>query len=303
MMNQLTGSRQRQFSPPWHRIRTKSTGSASQTIGFIPSDGPSLSDLSDDLLLHIFQFCSLQDVRQLNQLNHRFRDMLFSADAFWWHFCHREWKWLPEEALDTTDSLQVPGIVVDKTENRNNMLTLLSMAAEKGPPSIDKRALQPVIKNPFCWLRATARDFKLSLREFPTDEGDTAVQYTGRVGQADRSFRSEYPLPHPTLLSQKQLKAIRKYNKRPFFFYKQQNRPVWAPFVSPYIAGHVPTNGPPRPVVNMTPRLISYFEATILPPPDVEWTPARRIDSTTGGESVGIGLATDQFRWHKRMPG
>lgn len=305
-MDRLTGSRKYQPSP-WCRNRTKSNGEASYATGSMHSASSSedlcLFEFSDDLLLHIFQFCSVQDIRQLSRVNHRFRSMFFSADAFWWDFCHRTWKWLPEEILETTDSLDVPGDVVEKLDEMN-MLALLSMAAEKGPPSIDKRALQPVIKNPLCWLRATARDFKLSLREIATNEGDTAIQYTGRVGEGDRSFRSEYPLPHPTLLTQRQLKTIRRHNKRPFFFYKQQDRPIWAPFVSPYMAGHVPDV--PRPVVNMTPRLISYFEATILSPPQetaIGEEPGAVSFRTSRGESVGIGLATERFRWYKRMPG
>lgn len=303
-MGQQTGL-PRQRLPSWCRNRTNSSDKASQTTGSLHSGSEELllCDLNDDILLSIFEFCSVKDLRQINQVNHHFRNVLFIADEFWWHMCHREWKWLPQRVMDTTDSLGIPGGIVDRSDKRNNMLTLLSMAAKKGPPSIDKRALQPIIKNPFCWLRVTARDFKLSLREVPTDEGDAAVQYTGIVGQADRSFRSQHPLPHPTLLSQKQLKMIRKYNKRPFFLYKKQNRPIWVPFVSPFIAGHVPNV--PQPVVNMTPRLISYYEVTILPPPQQDDVVnfSRRINSPVVGESIGIGLATDQFRWHKRMPG
>ena len=301
-MDRLKRSRQHHSSSPWHRNLTKSSGCVSTSTASSLKD-VSLSECSDELLLHIFQYCSVEDVRHLSCVNHRFRNILFAADVFWWDFCHRVWKWLPDELLEATDSFHVPGVVADKVDETNNMLALLSMAAEKGPPSIDKRALQPVVKNPFCWLRATATDFKLSLREVPTEEGDTAIQYTGPVGEADRSFRSEYPLPHPTLLTHKQLKTVRRYNKLPFFFYKQQNRPVWAPFVSPYIAGHV-TNVP-RPVVNMTPRLVSYFEVTILPPPQVnnDRESGTVRSRASGGESVGVGLATESFRWYKRMPG
>jgi hypothetical protein len=220
-MDLRIGSRKHRLSR-WRNNRTKSNGTlfdASSTLHHAsPSKIFSLSELSDDLLLHIFEFCSIKEMRQLNRVNHRFRNLIASADAFWWEYCRRAWQWLPEEVLETTDSLCIPNATREDCDEPN-MLTLLSIAAEKGPPSIDKRALQPVVKNPFCWLRATAGDyFKLSLTEIATDEGDAAVQYTGRVGEADRSFCSTYPLPRPMLLTQRQLKAIRKHSKHPFFF-------------------------------------------------------------------------------------
>lgn len=304
-MDLRKGSRKHRLSR-WCRKRTKSNGNISNAPGLLHSTSPSevlsLSEFSDDLLLNIFGFCSIQDVRQLSRVNHHFRNLISSADAFWWEFCRRAWQWLPEEVLETVDRLSIPN-VAGEDGDEPNMLTLLSIAADKGSPSIDKRALQPVVKNPFCWLRTTARDyFKLSLSEIPTDDGDAAVQYTGRVGEADRSFCSTYPLPHPNLLTQKQLKTIHQRSRLPLFFCKQRNRPTWAPFVSPSMAGHIPDV--PRPIVNMTPCLISYFEATIQPlSPEDQSSRETRSTRASAGESVGIGLAMEQFRWFKRMPG
>jgi hypothetical protein len=84
----------------------------------------------------------------------------------------------------------------------------------------------------------------------------------------------------------------------------------WRPFVAPFCTAK--SDG--AAVVQLTPRLISYFEVSILEPPavsnDATGTGLRPppntrpvIPSTNTSECVAVGLASHDFSLHTRMPG
>ena len=62
--------------------------------------------------------------------------------------------------------------------------------------------------------------------------------------------------------------------------------------------------------VHLTPRFVSYFEVSILEPKtegnnnsNMAGSTPERSPSTTKTDCVAVGLATDSFDWHARMPG
>jgi len=84
-------------------------------------------------------------------------------------------------------------------------------------------------------------------------------------------------------------------------------QPAWRPFVAPFLS-HSGS-------AHLTPRLVSYFEVSILEP-QTEEEPEH--NNTTNGDNnntgapparasrndcVAVGVATEAFDWHARMPG
>lgn len=82
--------------------------------------------------------------------------------------------------------------------------------------------------------------------------------------------------------------------------------PPWRPFVAPYVTGSGDDN---KMQVHLTPRLVSYYEVTILPCPDdspfVRTTTAGAFPQEQTGvtDCVAVGVATGNFHLHSRMPG
>lgn len=87
---------------------------------------------------------------------------------------------------------------------------------------------------------------------------------------------------------------------------------AWRPFVAPFMSKDMES------VVHLTPRFVSYFEVSILEPTlndddenenhtsNVLGTTANNNnnnDSSRRTDCVAVGLATDSFDWHSRMPG
>lgn len=163
------------------------------------------------------------------------------------------------------------------------------------------------------------------------------IRYTGPVGSGDRCIRANHPMPRP----------IRKTSTwgRPKFLMRgnsshsmnsggliggstnipsnmhgslfdlicQGARAVsrrgmadWRPFVCPYLQ----KDG----TLDVTPRMVAYYEVEILEKPQDSNTsdtdgddddsfppPPRRANSTS--ECVAVGIATESFHVHSRMPG
>ena len=83
----------------------------------------------------------------------------------------------------------------------------------------------------------------------------------------------------------------------------------WRPFVAPFCTAKSDANSYGATVVQLTPRLISYFEVSILEPPapvsnDATGTGLRPPNTRSNtSECVAIGLASHDFSLHTRMPG
>lgn len=84
--------------------------------------------------------------------------------------------------------------------------------------------------------------------------------------------------------------------------------PPWRPFVAPYVMALEEEGQPTQ--VNLTPRLVSYYEVSILACPDD--SPLIRADeaapfafprTSTVTDCVAVGIATANFHLHSRMPG
>jgi hypothetical protein len=157
------------------------------------------------------------------------------------------------------------------------------------------------------------------------------IRYTGPIGSGDRCIRANHPLPRPirkTCTWRTSMKPKFLLNAHPspadgvhsalngslFDLLCQGARAVsrtgmadWRPFVAP----HWQTDG----TLDVTPSLVAYYEVDILERPQETSSdddddddsvaaplPGTRPPSHTS-ECVAVGIATESFHVHTRMPG
>ncbi|KAL3920689.1 MAG: hypothetical protein SGILL_003130 [Bacillariaceae sp.] len=179
-----------------------------------------------------------------------------------------------------------------------------------------------------------------------TETGRPLVRYTGPIGAGDRCIRSDHPLPRPKQEVPISATSSVTLGTGMNFFRTAANNATnngsrqllmnlwrrssnrtnsgkknctsscsssssaaaspWKPFVTPFLENST--------TVNVTPRLISYYEVSILPfqenkndydsdggdDDDIAGPPPA---AETKRDCVAVGLATNAFHVHTRMPG
>lgn len=166
------------------------------------------------------------------------------------------------------------------------------------------------------------------------------VRYTGPIGSGDRCIRANFPLPRPIRKSNSTTTWRMMNMNKPKFLLNAHPSPAegvqsaqsgsgasslfdlicqgaravsrrgmvdWRPFVAP----HWQADG----TLDVTPALVAYYEVDILEPPakeddnddddSVTSTPPVTTRTTTRhpSECVAVGIATESFHVHTRMPG
>lgn len=187
----------------------------------------------------------------------------------------------------------------------------------------------------------------------PSSFSFPCVQFTGTVGMGDRCIRSDNPLPRPQLLKQYDHKTttttstpaecscssssmqaaasllLQRFREsaspllnrlhQQHSQHQQTNDDQHQPF-KPFCAPFISAVG----TIDLTPRFVSYYEVSILPPPldfcapssdrhrhnqhRRATRPSLRDNNNNNAEApnpecVAIGLATSSFCLHSRMPG
>lgn len=290
-----------------------------------------LEDMADDIQLQIVSYVSLEDVRCLMATNRRYRKLLFTRNAqnLWQSWCEsQEWVNLKDKIM--VDDLSLPTAARPKAipndfckwHQQANLSLLLSMAQSQ-PTDIDVVQLNEYHSHQQANSRARRR--RARHRIHTTDGSqpllkyehigahqEAVVQFTGRVGQGDRCVRANKPFPRPTLIDAgewmvppSQMGMHGKLPPGPHgkhqhglldLFCRSARavpppRPAWRPFVAPFFCDN------DNAVMHLTPRFASYFEVSIMEPTDA----SRRRSSST--DCVAVGVSTESFDWHTRMPG
>jgi hypothetical protein len=241
----------------------------------------SLSDLSQDSLcldilpkevtLHALGFLDIDSIRQVARTSHGYRDILFSHDANALWLSQSRCRWVDVDR-DTylIDKLDVPKALA---KNEMNLPLLLSMTPQALPSKVDEKG------------QLVASDLiKINKDE---NTGEFSIRYAGEVGGHDvHSIRSDNPLPRP---------CLRKKDKRlclPF----GKKIAKWNPFVAPFMEKNLS--------VNVTPRVVSYFEVSISKSPN-QRRPAFSFDYVDEERKncIAIGLATETFDCQGALPG
>lgn len=299
----------------------------------------SLATLSDDLQMQIFSFCDVSTLRSVMQLHRGTRRLLTTSAAsknLWREQCQRQWPWLPQQVhlvsssdgWSSTSSSNTTGATTTTTPV--NVPWLLSLAAPRQSTAMDESIYPPCRWNPYLrrflptpgWNRSQGGELcaiRVAANDLP------AVQYRGPLGVGDRCIRADQPLPRPALMVVGDGRSRSRRHKsltqrlplslllqrlvRPRHRQEQRVRPFVAPMMVVVAGSNEDENAN---AIDLTPRLISYFEVSILPPEEEENedsnTNSNSNSNETAGttprrETVGIGLATANFELHSSMPG
>jgi len=270
--------------------------------------------LNDDLQLYIASFLSEQDVRTMLSVNSSYHRLLLSEDAsqVWKELCFHRWGCC---------ATSIPTPTPDHQEQHFSQL--LQLASPSHPSQIDAKSfLSPLVQR----LRQV-RD-RLPPPNFGLYKGHpNRVHFTGSVGTGDRCIKADAPLarPRPDDASRTSTtsssSAIAKTNPLMDFLCRGAAGVVGGngkvssttPFVAPYVNARSKTI--------LTPRLVSYYEVSILEKPttvdDTEppaLVRARIMNDNNDGQQqqqqqrtaydcVAVGLSTANFSTHGRMPG
>lgn len=242
-----------------------------------------------EVQLNTLQFLDVNDLRNMAQVNRSQRRLLATKESFvtlWKPACIRQWPWLGTlPTLDFFDAFR-----------SGSFSMLLSLSAPKVASKIDS-----TLFGHSRWSRSLrSRLPRRTPAELEFFNGG-AVQFTGAVGVGDRCIRADAPLPRPQVLHPVPASIFSRLRAQPMLCRGQpQQHAVYKPFCAPFIGSDSK--------VQLTPRLVSYFEVSILPAPaEFLGTRPRGLGrhryGTTAPECVAVGLATESFSLHTRMPG
>ena len=276
---------------------------------------PVLTLLPTALHIYILSFLPEPDLYRVMQVNRTWSRLLLlnengtdrhhqddrgeedeGGDYLWQCLLEQQWPFLKSQPLFLSS-------------DNNNKRLLLKLAADTFPSAINADRLAHQLS--FVTVEEEHNDRHSTNEEEEDKHNDKAnmIRFTGPTGAGDRSFRANAPLPRPhyrTTQPACRPGPLRWYSRlwswrRPTAVYHYQ------PFVVPFRQGT-------HDGFVMTPRMISYFEASIL---DLNHQPqgyhgrshtsssSSPVNITTNNnrECVAVGLSTYRFEMHRRLPG
>lgn len=273
--------------------------SACDSIG--ESEPLHLQDLPQSVKLHILQFLDVTSLAAARQVDRESHQLLRSSkssealEALWKPAVQRQWPWLKTDNTELQDS-------VTSTNDSADLARLIGLAAHCKSHAVDQDMFVPPVSPPRASRRthgrnasrnsstnATTREPELHL----LDEARNAVHFRGAVGTGDRCVRAKDPLPHPqekVVYRASRLQRCKKTAKKLLHLKQKRQLAQWKPFVAPFAASSRS--------YNLTPRLVSYYEVTIVPA-------SEDLQNNKEGktECVAVGVALQDFNLHKYMPG
>lgn len=261
-------------------------------VFFADSHCATFHDMPNDVHLLILSFLNLESIRQVMAVNHKYRRLLLGIDSHSsiWQRLLEQKKW-PNHSIPK-DELDLP-TAVGSYQHNTNLNLLLSMTPSQLPTELDASLIQPRHR----------RDTQLTLVD------TNVVRYTGPIGAGDRCIRANQPFPKPSprttpsLFSPKR-RSIATPSLLDFICRGAKaavgKRQDYKPFVAPYLD---PNNS-----LIVTPRMIAYYEVNIQAKhqedsDDDQRRPSILRPNNRPSECVAVGLATESFHLHTRMPG
>ena len=255
-----------------------------------------LLSLDPALQTHVLTFLSEKDCHNVLRVNRHFRHLLCDSkegDFIWRGHAIQRWPFLVADRVDFQSITSTLGGKDMPANNPSSMKDLLRLAATSTPTDVSEYMLVSHLQT--VEVSQQQDDMEKTNHKNSLQK---AVQFTGRVGRGDRSFRTDTPLPRPVPRTDRSPR--RRLWQRLFRRHKQQNSPEnqekWRPFVSPFL------QKPGQ--FCFAPRSIAYFEIDIHDEQQaqgqsmsVNYTNTRRTDC------VVIGVSTHRFQLHRRMPG
>eukprot|EP00980_Cylindrotheca_fusiformis_P013467 scaffold3437_cov113-Cylindrotheca_fusiformis.AAC.34 len=224
--------------------------------------------LPQEVTLHTLEFLDVDSICQVARTCHEFRDALSSEDAveLWLSQSRNKWGDYVTRNTRLVNKLKISKALGEK---EINLPVLLFLTPSHLPSEVDR-----------------SRNFVASDLIQVSNE-DCSLQYKGEVGsEVVHSIRSDNPLPRPSL---------RKPKKKFSALCKQKSK--WNPFVAPFVEKDQS--------MNVTPRVVSYFEVSIAKPALAEERPRSSVDAAEAEpqDCIAIGIATDMFDCKGVLPG
>jgi len=253
-----------------------------------------LSSLSTDAQIEVFSFLDLDSLRRMMATNRSFRGLLLSDAAYqlWLFQFELRWGKLPQDIKTNPvlrNDVSLPGVPPETFLSpvgrlgTANFPLLLSMT----PESIPKRLKQYLLhRRPEMTFDASKHDVRL--------------EYSSHVTGYVYSVKANLPLPKPKCQISETQNRIQddeenddeEMDDEEMEALENEKIYKWSPFVVPY--RH---QGGPTGLINVSPRLVSYYEITIE---TRQWeTPPPHIIE----DCVCIGFTTSRSRWVPRLPG
>ena len=310
-----------------------STGALNNEVASVPL----MLQVPDEIILSISSFLSIQDIRPLASTCRSVRATLIASQGavtcIWMRRLQEAFSEVFRPATGTTFAIDHQRRVSSPTGTsyEMNLPLLTHLLPERYPRSIDPSTLKSVIgPHPF-------RSYEAELSISPKVGTEVRlVQFDGQVGTGNRSIRSDQPFPpacncyveSPTeknrLSASKlkrmmpfklQLKGGRRQNDvtnvhRPASFIghfreASDSRDYLRPFVVPTVVSDTRScdrNDDIRLLIDLTPRLVAYFEVSIIGQAQDHTSP-ENTHYDYRHECVSIGLSTKSFCPQGKMPG
>lgn len=265
-----------------------------------------LEELNEDVQVHILSFLDVKSLHLVSAVNHQYRSLIMKEEALqsiWKIHLTHFWPMKSNE-IRLMDAYSLPTAMGDCL----NLPLLFSMTPTLLPSHVDESLLDHPSRR--ALLRRNRVTHQLMRAPMPTklavvhQDSTTLVRYTGPIGSGDRCIRANHPLPRPTRrktmwsrgksdsgsLLERICQGARAVSRRGI---------DWRPFCAP----HLQADG----TLDVTARMIAYYEVEILPQPvsttqdnDDPFPPITRAHTS---ECVAVGIATESFHIHSRMPG
>jgi len=262
----------------------------------------SLASLPPEVQLSVLEMLDVESLRNTMLVDREHRQLLQSSEAveaIWKPVCEQHWHCVQGKQL--VDNLHAAAC-----GDATNHPFLLSLAASSFADDVDETLFKGT-----RWttrLRTRSRRPQIYTTELVKKGAAPIVQFTGMVGVGDRCVRANAPLPRPAPLRSKSALPSKLLNrfarKHPVLCqaYDVSQHAVWKPFVAPFCVGKQGN------AMDLTPRLVSYFEISLLEAQPCEPTrpaaaAARPQHRPIASECIAVGLATEDFHVQTRMPG
>jgi len=292
------------------------------------------------LQIHLLSYLSEPDLYQVGQVNRHMARLLLllseegdnnnnvqdninteSGDYLWRGLLEQRWPCLKVQSSQTTTVTTTTTLSSPSSYPILNKRLLLKLAADTTPTTVNKDRLVNQLNAEVVVGGVGNNSTNSHNSHNNNNNNNMAIRFTGRIGMGDRSFRADQPFPRPNNFRD-QNKAPQTHHYKSTTLTRQPkwwnrivssfrdrrrrrhhsilNRKTLQPFV-------VPFRQDKDSVYIMTPRLIAYYEASILPATSSSSSSSLMQHhgdaDNTDRECVAVGLSTYRFELHRRLPG
>lgn len=239
-----------------------------------------LDMVMDDVKLYMCSFLDVKDGCALMGTSKHHWSLIRPSRTLWSDWGHYFWPHMPRESCFVDKSCQIlnlPFLFALDASTRPTAFCECTLHENHGADDDSNASSQH--------RRDRAAAAGQELFRTRAHQGRKILQFVGVTGRGDRSVQADAALPKPS--------NLKRRNKLMTFLRREHPDP--RPFVEPFVHQNK---------IHLTPRLVSYYEVTILPPlPTAPGVGAPMTPPAAAIDCVAVGLATKDYSCPGRMPG